>query len=849
MRRLINSIALVLLVHFNCFAQTYGLTFSSHEAVLEKRTSLDLTPDDSLCFSKDFELSFDISLLPKHLTYFGYVIRIISGNEQNIDLIYDQKTSLFKVIVGEKFSGISFMIDSLKLYNAWSHLNLNFNLEKNTLTCLANGKTVGSGAFSLKYLCFKFLWGANDFQKFKSRDLPPMQIKNIRISEQKEDKYFWPLDEVKGEDCLDKIAGRVAKVKNPGWIKPKHQAWEQVAAFNVKGFSSVAFDAKKDKIYVTGSDSLMVYTLLDDPPVIEFISNAHQNLLMGHQSVYDSTSDKLYDIYTDQQKVVPFDFSATRWKENFPANAPLTEFWHANKFISVADSSLYVMAGYGQLHYKNQVFRYHIPDKTWEKINTQGDSFPPRYLAALGVTPDGKYAYIIGGYGSHTGDQMLDPAYYYDMYRYDVDHHSFKKMFNLKSPVSQFTFANSLVIDPGSKRYYALMFPNDLYNSHLQLISGSLVDSTFELLGNQIDYNFHDIQSYADLFYSPVSNKLIAVTLLYSKYEIKEQSTQVKMYTIDFPPEGISAPAELPKKTNHLFLLLGILILIALITVYYFMRSKRRKIESSALAVLATAENVMAIRDFNVPNNFNNEKNIHSSIFLFGQFQIIDKEGNDITRLFTPLLKELLLVIAIYSIRNGRGISSEGLNEILWHDKSEKDAKNNRSVNLAKLKIILEKVGNCMISKEAGFWQFQIADPDMYVDYANYMAIINSGPEPSKEAIDPFLHIIKRGPFLFETEYGWLDNTKSEVSSQVIDRCMIYLNHLDPRKYPETVIDISNYIFYFDPLNEDALMYKCKSLILQKRHTLANNTYVKFAKDYRDIYGEEFAKTFHDIIS
>ena len=849
MKRLINSIAIVFLVHFNSFAQTYGLTFSSHEAVLEKRTSLDLSPDDSLCFSKEFEISFDISLLPKHRTYFGYVIRIISGGERNIDLIYDQKTGSFNVIIGEKFSGISFMIDSLKLYNAWSHLNLNFNLENNTLTCLANGKTVGSGTLNLKYSCFKFLWGANDFEKFKSRDLPPMQIKNIRISEQKKDMYFWPLDEVKGEDCVDKIAGRIAKVKNPGWIKPKHQAWEQVASFTVKGFSSVAFDAKRDKIYVTGSDSLMVYTLLDDPPVIEFISNTHQNLLLGHQSVYDSTGDKLYDIYADQQKVVPFDFSSTRWKENFPANTPLTEYWHANKFISVADSSVYVMAGYGQLHYKNQVFRYYLPGKTWEKINTQGDSFPPRYLAAVGVAPDGKYAYIMGGYGSHTGDQMLDPTYYYDLYRYDVVHHSFKKMFNLKSPVSQFTFANSLVINPESKRYYALMFPNDLYNSHLQLIGGSLVDSTFQPLGNPIEYNFHDIQSYADLFYSPVSNKLIAVTLLYSKLETKEQSTQVKIYTIDFPPEGPSAPAELPRKRNIVLLLLGIFGLVALVAGYFFMRSKAGRKNVVTAQDLVPEENVMAIRDFNVPNNFNIEKNIHSSIFLFGQFQIIDKKGNDITRLFSPLLKELLLVIVIYSIRNRRGISSEGLNEILWHDKSEKDAKNNRSVNLAKLKTMLEKVGNCMITKEDGFWQFQVADPDMYVDYAKYMAIINSGPEPSKELIDPFLHIIKRGPFLFETEYGWLDNTKSEVSSQVIDRCMIYLNHLDPRKYPETVIDISNYIFYFDPLNEDALMYKCKSLILQKRHTLANNTYVKFAKEYRDIYGEEFAKSFHEIIS
>ena len=104
--------------------------------------------------------------------------------------------------------------------------------------------------------------------------------------------------------------------------------------------------------------------------------------------------------------------------------------------------------------------------------------------------------------------------------------------------------------------------------------------------------------------------------------------------------------------------------LIGIFAAYYFMRSERKKKIPAVIPVLAPEENVMAIRDFNVPNNFNNEKNIHSSIFLFGQFQIIDREGNDITRLFTPLLKELLLVIAIYSIRNGRGISSEGLNEI-----------------------------------------------------------------------------------------------------------------------------------------------------------------------------------------
>jgi two-component SAPR family response regulator len=849
MRRLINSIAIVLLVHTNCFAQTYGLTFSSHEAVLEKRSSLDLSPDDSLCFSRNFDLGFDINFVPFRQIYFGYVIRIISGSDQNIDLIYDQKTSLFKIIIGETFSGISFMIDSLKLYKSWAHLNLFFDLDNNLLVCSANGKTAGKSALKLKNPCFKFLWGANDYQKYKSRDLPPMRLKNIRISEQQKEKYFWPLDEIQGDQSVDKISGRVASVKNPGWIKPKHQNWELAASFRVKGFSSVAFDTKKDKLYVTGSDSLAVYTLITDPPVIEFISNSHQNLPMGHESVYDSISDKLYDIYVDKEKVVPFDFTATQWKENFVANGPLTEYWHFNKFISVVDSSLYMMAGYGQLHYKNQVYRYHFPSKTWEKINTGGDSLPPRYLAAVGTTRDGKSAYIIGGYGSHTGDQMLDPYYYYDLYRFDVEKKSFKKLFNLQAPVGQFTFANSLVINPETHKYYALMFPNDLFNSHLQLISGSLSDSTYQMLGNPIGFNFLDVRSFADLFYSPVSNKLIAVTLFFSPYESKEQTTEVKIYTLDFPPELLRASAVTSEPGNSHYRILSILAAVLLITVVYLLKRKsgKKKVQGGTV-LLAEGENLV-MRDTNVPNNFAIDKNVHSSIFLFGQFQVIDKEGTDITRLFTPLLKELLLIIAIHSIKNDRGISSEGLNEILWHDKSEKDAKNNRSVNLAKLKIILEKVGNVVINKEAGFWQFQVQDTDLYIDYLTFISLIHTRPESSREAIDPLLHIIKRGPFLFETEYSWLDNTKSEVSGQAIDRCLSFLSQQDFHKDPEQFIDISNYIFYFDPLNEDALIYKCKSLILLKRHQLSNNTYLKFIKEYKSIYGEDFARSFNEIIT
>jgi hypothetical protein len=854
MRRYIYSIAVILFFKISGFAQSYGLTFNSHEVVLEKRTSLDLSPDDSLCFAKNFELGFDISFLPRHQIYFGYVLRIISNDNQNIDLIFNQKTSSFKIIAGENFSGISFTVDSLLLYKDWNRFVLKFDLEGHTLQLSVNGKPTGKGNLPSTGNCFKFLWGANDFQKFKTRDIPPMKIKDIRIYEKDDLKYFWPLDETSGDLCYDKISKRAAKVKNPVWMKPLYQKWALLDSFIIRGYSSVAYDPKRDKVYITGSDSLAVYSFRNDQSGLEWIPSRSENLQMGSQSVYDTLRNKLYDIFIDKRKVSSFDFTRRQWDPGF-TDAPATEFWQANKFISAADSSLYFIGGYGQLKYKNLVQRYRFDTRTWEVLKSSGDFFPPRYLSALGTDTQGKYAYIIGGYGSQTGDQELDPRYYFDLFRYTIKDGSFKKVYSLKPLVTPFTFANSLVIGPKPGAYYGLMFPNDSYNSHLQLIEGSLTDSSFRLLGDPIPYSFHDIQSFADLYYSPLSNKLIAVTLFYLTIDGKEKNTEVKIWSLDFPPApsvvaALTNPEETHRSRN---LFLFALLSIACVAVFFFFRrggvGKQAPVAAntsdpslhSVVSASAAAAAVTTLPAVITP--------VHSSIYLFGQFQVFDKEGNDITRLFTPLLKELFLVIATYTISNGRGISSEGLNEILWHDKPEKDAKNNRSVNLAKLKTFLEKIGNCSINKESGYWQFQILDEDIYVDYKRYVLLLQSSADPAKAYIHPLVDIIRRGPFLSQTEYNWLDDIKSEISNSGIHICLGYLESQNIPKDPEFVIEIANCIFYFDQLNEDALIHKCKSLVLLKRHTLANNTYQKFLKDYKDIYGTEFEKSFQEIIA
>ena len=255
--------------------QSHGLTFGSHETVMEKRTSLDVSPDDSICFSKGFQLSFDINFLPNRHTYFGYVLRIISNGDHNIDLIYDQKTHSFKVIDGEAFTSINFTMDSLRLYKEWNRMSMKFNLEAQTLAFEVNGQKTGNCSIPLTFRCFKFLWGANDFQKFKTRDIPSMQVKDIRIYENDALRFFWPLDETEGTAAFDSVGRREARVKNPNWLRPKYQRWDLLSSFSLNGYAGVAFDPKTDRLYLTGSDSLAVFGLNSDKGQLGWVPSRH----------------------------------------------------------------------------------------------------------------------------------------------------------------------------------------------------------------------------------------------------------------------------------------------------------------------------------------------------------------------------------------------------------------------------------------------------------------------------------------------------------------------------------------------------------------------------------------------
>ena len=113
-----------------------------------------------------------------------------------------------------------------------------------------------------------------------------------------------------------------------------------------------------------------------------------------------------------------------------------------------------------------------------------------------------------------------------------------------------------------------------------------------------------------------------------------------------------------------------------------FVRKKKRKIDSrnnQDTPILMNYENHMfenshAESEHVIELYFDRNK---SAISLLGTFNVRDKDGKDITCLFSPRLKSFLILLILYSEKNTQGLLVKKIIDILWNEKDKLSARNN----------------------------------------------------------------------------------------------------------------------------------------------------------------------------
>lgn len=826
-----------------------GLYFAAHSTIKEERTSLILSPEFDA--SKGFTLDFDIKFRSEEHNY-GYVFRIIIDNEKSFDLIANitsgKKT--LNLIEGNNVY-LAFDEELLKQYtwNKWVHIRC--SIYPDSLRLVFNNQTLQDRYEPINIRNVKFYFGYSDHHKFHSSDVPPMSVRNIKIADGKNKTIaYWPLKEHQPYSCSDSLHHIPATVANPTWEINKHTKWVKEKTLELPIYTQICHTPSKGNIYFANSSSVLIYSTIDN--VLDTIYSAHgaPYTEINNQLIYHPYHNELWSYDFDTLKWVSiFNFKDNTWTNN-DREIKNPEYSQHNVFVSPNDSCLYIFGGYGNYQYKNQILKKGRMQDNWTPVS-YSEEIPPRYLSGSGYK-NRDTILVFGGCGNPQGKQELGVINYCDLYAIDINTFKTKKLWTIPNDTKNFVIGNNIVADEKNNKLYALCFPNDCSNSYILLKSFDLNSgNNCTNYADTIPFTFNDVNSFCTLYYDSLQSQLYAVT----NYNHNNKSN-INVYSLAYPPLKIEDT--LQTDTGHkahsalikFFIGVGMCIIAGMGCMYFYYRRRRKRNFIPNAPVTASTDRLYETTS--EEDNYKPKPAVHkkSSILFLDGFQVWDKDGTDITKSFTPILKQLLILIILYSVNNKKGISNVTLRELLWFDKMDESAQNNRRVNIRKLKLLLEKLDGAELVKESTYWSVKFTQTYCdYIEVCNFIDKVKNNEPITATNINTLPLNLLSGQLLPYVQTDWLDSFKSNYANSVLDTAI----NLSKREYikenNELLIRIANSMFAHDKTDEYALILKCQALYKNGRTSLAKTTFDTFCNEYKIMLNTDYTKTFNEVIN
>ncbi len=811
-----------------------GLYFSSHEVNPDNRTSLNLTPSEPFRFPDGFTMEMNANFRQGD-GYYGYIFRIIGDHKTNFDLVSSQAaTSNFNLVMKDKVL-ITFNWADIPDggYDHWIKIRFNINNKESKISVTINGKkqeAIVAGIAGLRN--YNVVFGACRNNSFLNTDVAQMSLKDIRILDANNKLVNeWKLSKHARNLVYDEISNAEALVENPIWNIDSHVKWRKYKELKIDSLHGIAKDEANGRVFFVDNHSVYVFsTNTSTIDTIQAVSGSPSSV-MGTQVLYNKSTDELWSYSFNQNAISKFSFITKAWSLRQKSFLE-PDFWHHNKFFSPTDSSLITLFGYGHYKYKSIIHRYDKNFKRWQIIDRIGQ-IEPRYLSSCGFL-NNKEMLVFGGYGSKSGRQELSPEFYYDLYLLNLNDYSFKKIWTLDPPEKPFVPCEALIADQQEGIFYTLLYNRINYASSLHLAKFGIEKNEYQLFNDSIPYNFLDTKSWSTLFLDKKTSRLIAITT---------HNSEVSLYSLAYPP---LLPGDVyqrvPFHTRWYIWIMVIMLSISFIWIsYIFIRKRKNRDKKERLYELVDHPNIAAIEPI--------DRKTVSSIFFMGGFQIYDGKGRNITSAFSPTLKHLFLFIFLHTIKNEKGISSAKLDEVLWFDKSGDSARNNRNVNISKLRAILDELGGVEVVNDNSFWKIKMG-PNIFCDFCEALHLLRKANSTNMGEIEinQLIALLSFGEFLPAVEADWMDEFKSRFANEAIDGLSSLFKLKEVWSNVSLRYHLAECILVYDPLNDEAFAVKCSVLYHLGKKGKAKNLYDSFCKDYKKALGIDYAILFNDTI-
>lgn len=808
-----------------------GLVFASHETKQENRTSLHLTSESKIKFTEYFSLEFDFKL-KRNRQCFGYIFRIILNESTNIDLLIhkpDNQNLSYFLSSGDLIYNKAGEVTK-DITNEFKHVKIELCKKENKLKL-----RIDTVYTELDYPLDKsnkadIFFGVSQHIKYTSYDTPPFILKDVVISlTPSKPKYHWSLGKHTKDDIVfDELNHKEAKVSNPEWLIDSHASWK--LRKSLTNFSTIypVFDGNQT-IYLITEKSAIAFNIPKNTSLTYNYPDSIDPTKFVQNFCWDPYSAKLfcYNFQKTSSYISYFNFEKSSWDREIINEERPTQWMQHSKIILPADSTFLRIFGYGYHKYNASMDLYSFANKNLKKIDLS-TKIEPRYLSSLGFQDS--ILYIYGGVGNKSGEQTHGSYIFNDLFRIDLRDFSISKVWSEETSNKSIIAAGNIIIND-SLNALGLMYNPVKYSNSLQLGKINLAKYELKLLADTLPYYFKDTDSQANLYFSKDHSELYAATV----YKNENNKYEFNLYSISYPVINREDAIQKESKKWFSYVIVAVIIIL-LASLLFFWRILKRRQNSDCLS----SEIATSIID-------GEECKLSTGIYLLGGFNAIDKEGNDITKEFTPIMKRILALIILESKHSENGISNSRLKELFWSDKPEKSARNNRSVNIRKIRLLIEKIGKLDLVYNSN-WRIEYEE-DIYCDYVEVIDLLKT-MTPFKE--ESFLEIskkISRGSLLPDMQDDYFDIYKADYTDLILDTFTKIYDNKEVSTNLQLTILLADAILMLDMLNEFAIRIKCQALIKSGRSGSARSVFDRFINEYELMIGKEFPKEFNQFMS
>ena len=842
---------LFLLTGMTLFAYSQGLLFQANDKEIKERTSLQIFQEGEIpCFTKNFQLSFELSI--RDFDTFGYVFLLKEDQgktKYSFTYTYlDGENSTFKFNTDGKENHYSLNLRNDALAYQWIPVSFAFDLQQDVLTIRIGDNEKKITSLGLKdTFCPHLFFGRYDY----ILDMPTFAIRNLKLEGDRSHSYTFPLNENEGEEVHTSTGKVLGTVVNPVWLINGSYHWEKLFEYSFQTPSGITFEPDSQRLIIFSQDSLLTYNLLKRQPQKYSYSNKLPVKLQLATHFMNTTDGKLYvyelnNLPLGDATVAALDLNNQEWKQTGEAALPV-QVHHHDGYWDETTGKYLVFGGFGNKRFNNTFLEYDIEGDRWDTLSYSGDRIIPRYFSGMAVNKNREHIYVFGGMGNESGEQSVGRNYLHDLYLLDRKQQSVRRLWQNASD-HRLVVARDMILTPDEKYIYALCYPEYLSDTYLQLYRLTVDDGTMKALGDSIPMRSEEIMTNANLYYNSLTHEYYCTTTEFDK----KGHTVIRTYVLSAPPVSLDEIRSYGSRSSleirWLWIMAGIGVLL-LAGGVLFVRKKRGKQRN---AVLESSSVLMSPPVGREPDKSVQGKetlakeDLESSlvrpnaVYLFGPFTVIDRNGRDITHLFSSRLRQVFIYILLHSTHNG--VLSASLNEVFWPDKPDDKVKNLKGVTINQIRKNLAELDGVELVHDKGY--FRLVFTDCYCDYFRFRTLKNAEEVENELGI-----LLMRGKFLDGMDAGMMDHFKQKVEEFLSSFLPLEIERLYQQHKYDAVIRFCNVLFRVDPVNELALAYGMHALNHTGSSQEAILQYSLFVREYRQMMNEEYSTSYAELMS